>query len=174
MKTTIILLFILVPLAAANRGISATRWSPREDVGTLTTEERIVMVLRDSGFSRPMQRIILAQAKHESGGFKNSLTVYHNNVFAMLHPRQRRTLSMGPWAKAEGRGGYGSYASIEDATRDYILYCRFMNVQQKTDAKSYIYQLKRLWYFGDNRERYLRGVQYWMRQDSTVRNFSTN
>lgn len=173
MRTTFILLFFLVPVIQSVPGKS---FSPLggDDLSTLelTQEEKIVAVLRDSGYSAPMQRIILAQAKHESGGFTNSLAVYHNNVFAMLHPSRRRTLSLGPLAKAEGRGGYGSYATIEDATRDYIMYCRHMGIDPKESATDYIYQLKRKRYFTDNVTRYLRGVQQWMKSDTTVRNFS--
>lgn len=171
MKTITVLLLLLLPVTAKNSAMCCTTpvlFAPLQ----LTTEERIVKVLRDSGYSREMQRIILAQAKHESGGFTNSLTVKHNNLFGMMHPRGRPTLSLHGKAWAEGRPGYASYETLEASVADYILYSRYVKVQAKADPRSYIYQLKRLGYFGDHTENYLRSVRRWMKGDTTVRNFS--
>lgn len=174
MKTAALLLLLLIPVSAIN----AVYPRPVEEVMpasiVFTKEERIVAVLKDSGYSREMQRIILAQAKHESGEFTNPLTVKHNNLFAMRHPKRRSTLSLGAFAEAEGRGGYASYSSIDSAVADYILYMRFAAVQPMPDAESYITQLKNKKYFTDRTSRYFGGVAYFMKRDSTVRNFSTN
>jgi hypothetical protein len=172
MKTITILLLLLLPVTAMNSVMSSSEPLGAELI--LTTEERVVQVLRDSGYSREMQRIILAQAKHESGGFTNSLTRKHNNLFGMLHPRSRPTLSLDGSAWAEGRVGYARYESLEASVGDYLLYKKFVNAEDKPDAKSYIYQLKRLGYFTDNAGNYLGGVKRYMRGDSTVRNFSPN
>lgn len=102
-----------------------------------TPEERITKVLYDSGYSMRMTQIILAQARHESGNFTNPLTKSHCNVFGMRHPRVRPTTSLGPLAKAEGRTGYASFNSIEDATRDYILYSRYIKAPTDTTLEYY-------------------------------------
>lgn len=172
MKAFTVLLLLLLPVTAMNSVMcSPSTVSP---VLELTTEERVVQVLRDSGLSREMQRVILAQAKHESGDFTNSLTRKHNNLFGMLHPRSRPTLSLDGSAWAEGRKGYARYESLEASVADYLLYKKFVNAEDKPDAKAYIYQLKRLGYFTDNTGNYLGGVKRYMRGDSTVRNFSPN
>lgn len=171
MKTFIAVLLLLTPLAAQNRTIHLSLYVPKEFV--LTVEERVVAVLRDSGFSRTMQRIILAQAKHESGNFTNPLTVNHNNIFAMHHPgKSRPTTSLGPWGRAEGRTCFASFASIESSVTDYILYKKSYGIVDKENERGYVYELKRHRYFEASTELYIRCVQRWMAADSTVRNFS--
>lgn len=179
---TLILLLLLLPVVSMNKGLEATAYSPKKvkkavvaDSITLTIEERIVTVLRDSGFSRTMQRIILAQAKHESGNFKSRLARNHNNIFGMTHPGTRHfTTSLGPLARAEGRGGYASYTSIEHSVADYILYKKRRQIEDSEDVSAYIYQLKRKHYFEARADKYLKAINRWMLSDTTVRNFSTN
>jgi len=179
MKQTIILLLLLAPLVSMNKGMGSQALVPKKDesveptpvVIELTTEERIVAILKDSGFSHSMQRIILAQAKHESGGFTSRLARQHNNIFGMKHPGRGPTYSRGPYARAEGRKGYASYLSIDSAVTDYIMYKRRRQIENAIDAKTYVYHLKKKHYFEAKPDRYLRAVERWMLSDSTVRNF---
>lgn len=172
MKKLCVTIIMLVVWHATNEAILGSNRNYSVPI-ELTTEERIVAVLRDSGFTRVMQRIILAQAKHESGRFTNPLTINHNNIFAMMDPgKWRKTTSLGPYGEAEGHRGFASFATIEQSTRDYILYKRDRKIADTTNEIAYIRELKRHRYFQANVDLYIKAVQYWMARDSTVRNFS--
>ncbi len=177
MKTIFFLLcfFSLNKLDGETRLLEVTPLIELTPIDSLTTEEKIVAVLVDSGYSRTMQRIILAVAKHESGVFTNPLSKYHYNFFSMQHPKRRATLSVGPMATAEGRRSrYGSYLSIDSAVTDYLMHKRYLKLPDATSAKQYVYAMKAKGYFEDNPERYLRAIWKHMKADSTVRNFSLN
>lgn len=175
MKKLCVTIILLVVWHATNEAVLSFKrnyYIPPELI-KLTTEERVVAVLKDSGFTRIMQRIILAQAKHESGKFTNPLTINHNNIFAMMDPgRWRKTTSLGPYGEAEGRRGFASFATIEQSTRDYILYKRRIKIADTKNEIDYIRDLKRHKYFQADVNLYIKAVQYWMARDSTVRNFS--
>ena len=172
MKTIILLLLMLLPTMAMNRAF--TKITKIEAIN-LSVEERIVKVLRDSGYSRQMQRIILAQAKNESACFKSLLSVRHNNIFGMMHPgRKTLTFSLGGHGYAEGRYGYAVYSSIDSAVADYIQYRKRMSIPSSDDPTTYILALKKKGYFTSDVKEYIRNVRFWMRRDTSVHNFSSN
>jgi uncharacterized FlgJ-related protein len=153
---TIILFLAALPLAGE------LPKKPESPPTLLSPEERVIQVLYDSGFSTRMVKIILAQASLESGGFKSKLSRTHNNVFGMRHPSKRPTTSLGGLARAEGRNGYASYASIEDSVRDYILYYRFINAPDTT-TKEYVTFLKQKRYYESDEKLYLKLVEKWIK-----------
>ncbi|MFN7465299.1 MAG: glucosaminidase domain-containing protein [Pseudanabaena sp.] len=92
------------------------------DVTPLSKEDSIKLVLFRYDLDTNIVKLLVAQAKHESGNFKNKLTKY-NNVFAR-HYSKFDTLALGPGAEAEGHNNFAKYKSIEDATISQYLYLK--------------------------------------------------
>jgi hypothetical protein len=130
----------------------------------LTTEDRIIKVLQDSNYSLRMQQIIVAQAKHESGNFTNSLTRKYNNIFAMLHSKYD-PFSKGNYGYAEGRKGYAVYDRIEESTRAYIWYTRKKKYPSDTTLVAYVDILKAKSYFTGNKKEYLNSLTIHISKD---------
>lgn len=105
-------------------------------------------------------RILVAQARFESGDYTNRLALIHNNIFSMQDPRIRKTTSLGPLASAEGRHNtYASYESIRSAVVDLFLYFEARNIDLTQHSVSkYVYLLKKKSFFEAPTIEYRRGV----------------
>lgn len=148
--------FALLPMLSEKKVVKEEK-IVIDTIKTYTTEERIAKVLSDSGFSLRMQRIIVAQAKLESGCFNNNLTKKHNNLFGMRHPRIRKTYSIGAYARAEKRNGYASYNSIDSCVTDFIYYYRSIKAYDTT-VEQYVKHIKKKGYFEANEKQYVRSL----------------
>lgn len=133
----------------------------------LSTDQKIIKILSDSGFSIRMQRNILAQSKLESGDYTNRLARNHNNVFSMRHPGKRPTLSLGPYARAEKKNGYASFHSVDSSVVDFMMYMRYCHIPDTT-VEGYVKILKRKGYFQDNEMKYLEGMKEWLEKDKNL------
>lgn len=105
-------------------------------------------------------KILVAQARFESGGYTNRLTRLHNNVFSMQHARQRATTSLGAFASAEGRPNtYASYSSVRSAVVDLFYYfdARKIDLRQHS-ITNYVYILKSKSFFEASTEHYKKGL----------------
>lgn len=109
-------------------------------------KERIFNELVRLGVDTLSAKVFTAQAHLESGGFTNPLTKKHNNVFSILHDKSRKlTTSLGPYAKAEGRAGYASYASIEAAVQDFLYFLDYWGISRLQHSTGlYASRLKKL------------------------------
>lgn len=109
------------------------------------SSERVFKAFLTFGIDSTSAKIFTAQAVHESGNFTNKLTRNNNNIFAVLHDPYRPTTSIGNYGKAEGRSGYASYASIEAAVADFILFMGYWGISlQQSSISLYCSRLKRL------------------------------
>jgi hypothetical protein len=140
---------------------------PARPIEAMSTQERIVRVLSDSGISVRMQQILLAQADYESGGFKNSLTKKWNNVYSMLHSR-RDPYSLGNWGYAEGRSGYSVYLSIENSVCARLWYSRSWKYPADTTVEAYVTHIKSRGYFTGDAKEYLAGMQARMKKNEAL------
>ena len=137
-----------------------------------TIEEKILSVLIDSGFSICEQAIILAQTKHESGYYTNSISRKNNNVFS-LHKRRNSIYVMPEKARAEGCTCFAIYRTIEDATRDYLQYRERLRIPKDFSVEEYVSLIKRKKYFTDNEKKYLSSMKQLIAKDETlVTNFN--
>lgn len=66
--------------------------------------------------------LLVAQSKHESGNYQNSLTPY-NNVFAR-HYSKKDTFAISAGAPGEGHTRFAKYPSVEWATLSQLDYLR--------------------------------------------------
>lgn len=163
--TLILVMVWMKPLASPKIGPPTEEefFKTQEYIFYIPIEKRIDFVLQKAGIQPFNRRLIIAQAKLESGNFKNKLTRKHNNIFAMRHPSRRPTTSLGPLATAEKRKGYASYASIEDATRDFLMYLEYVKLQPKYKSTyAYVSDLKRKRYFESNLDHYVKGIKYYL------------
>lgn len=109
------------------------------------SKERIFNELVKQGVDSASARVFTSQAFLESNSLKNGLTKNHNNPFAILHDKNRKTTSLGPFGYAEKRGGYASYASLEAATRDFLYFLDYWGVSRIQHSCSlYSLRLKHL------------------------------
>lgn len=136
-----------------------------------TIEEQILAVLIDKGYSICEQAIILAQSKHESGHYTNSISK-KNNVFS-LHKRKNSSYVLPAKALAEGCTCFATYQSIEDATLDYLQYRDRIRVSKELSVEEFVALIKSKKYFTDNEERYLASLKRLIARDDTlVANFN--
>ena len=100
---------------------------------------------------------IVAQSATETqtkqGPWTSNIFKTLNNGFGMLHPRQRKTTSIGPGSKqpgSEGGGSYATYNSFSDSAKDLLLYfdARKVNWDEIDNATEYVAWLKSKGYFG--------------------------
>lgn len=121
MKTILTAFFLLLSTTRSQEA----KINYKDEVETpvaLSKEDSIKLVLYRYELDTNIVRLLVAQAKHESGNFKNKLTKY-NNVFAR-HYSKFDTLALGPGAEAEGHSNFAKYKSIEDATISQYLYLK--------------------------------------------------
>lgn len=85
-------------------------------------ERRIRQVLIKEGVDEFTIELLVAQSKHESGEYKNSLTEF-NNVFAR-HYFRADTFAISAGATAEGHSRFSKYPSVEYATLSQLWYFR--------------------------------------------------
>lgn len=169
MRVLILLLLLFVSVGAKeattmNENCSYVQVSM---IDTTTVEGKMIKILSDSGYSVRMQQIILAQAKFESGNFKNSLTRKHNNVFGMLHSK-RDPYSVGNWGFAEGRTGYAVYNSINESVYARMWYSRQKGYPKDASVEDYVHHMKQKKYFEATEKEYLKGLKKLINQDSAI------
>lgn len=164
MKHLLIWVLFLLPLCGHNQ----VEGQPNEvdysyaipiNVEELTTEQRITLVLEDAGLDSMTVKLMVAQSKHESGNYKNSLTRKHNNVFAR-HWDKRDTLSLGSGGSAEGHSRFARYESVEKATLSQLAYFKRKGYSMKWDsAESFAKELKSKHYYEDSTRNYVNALR---------------
>ncbi len=130
-------------------------------------EQRIYKTLLSEGVDSVSAKIITAQAAFESGFFKNDLTLKHNNVFALLHNPYRKTYSFGSKGQAEHdrRSGYAQFRSIEEATKDFVIFLNYRKLGTKfANCDIYAWLLKQKRYYGSPWEQYAKGLRHCQRK----------
>jgi uncharacterized FlgJ-related protein len=107
------------------------------------------------------RKLIIAQARLESGNYNSKLYQEHCNLFATQHPKRRPTYSKGPYGSAEGRKNrYASFNSVEESVEDHLLY--FNYIEEKPHSKStaqYVRKLKANHYFESSEQKYINGIK---------------
>jgi len=90
--------------------------------------------------------LLVAQSKHESGNYTNSLTKY-NNLFGRHHHKTDK-YSLGAGAHAEGHSRFARYATVEDAVLSQLDYLHRKDYSFKwNSAYQYAIELKKKKYY---------------------------
>lgn len=105
-----------------------------EDEEPLTKEARVInnyKAIRDAlpaNVKDEFAKLLTAQAMHETGVFTSRLYLEQNNLYGMTQPTIRETISTG------GVNGWANYASLEDSTKDLLLYFKEFNMNPADKA----------------------------------------
>lgn len=127
-----------------------------------STVDAVLKVHNVPPFTR---KLLVAQAKFESGNYTNSLFRNHNNLYGMMHPRKRTTKSIGGKARAEGKAGYAKFRSVEDSVEDMLIYLWDKEQMPRyTSTKQYVHFLKTNKFFTASELHYLHGLEYYLKQ----------
>jgi hypothetical protein len=122
--------------------------------GPMSIEDRILTMLITHGVGYEAAKIILAQAKLESGHFSSDIFLENNNPFGMKQARSRETTAVGT------HRGHAVYPTVEHAVKDYILWMQCAGISmQETCPVKYVELLNMKKYFEDSSRRYIRGIQ---------------
>lgn len=160
MKTIILLVFLVLVCSVKTTSNGVERLPVVE---ILTVDQRI-MIAFDT-IPDPMKKLLLAQAKHESGNFTNKLTRTANNFMAINHSSNRPTLSLGRNGHAEGRSGFAVYSSLDSAALDFVYFMQYKNIPDTfTRADTYAKFLKKINYYEDSEVNYRRALNRWLKQ----------
>ena len=145
MKSTFGILIILV-CSHIDIGIKSYDTKPVTVVEKINYEQEIRRVLEKEGVDSYVIELLVAQSKHESGNYKNSLTPY-NNVFAR-HYSKYDTFATSSGAKAEGHSRFAKYPSVEYATLSQLWYFRRHNYTFNwKSTKEFAIELKKKRYY---------------------------
>lgn len=120
MKSTILTLILLVSSCVKVGRAADENLCP--NVVDFSYEGRIRYTLQSQNLDAYVVELLVAQSKHESGNYRNSLTPY-NNVFAR-HYSKYDTFATSAGAKAEGHSRFAKYPSIEYATLSQVEYLK--------------------------------------------------
>mgnify|MGYP003419860807 FL=1 len=159
-KIITLLLLLILPYSMSQKVMAGKRLSLVKKVDShLSIENKMLNVFVEHGVDTLMAKILVAQASHESGRFKNPLTKRHKNVFSIMHYSKRETLSLGGYGHAEGRDGYCSYASIDSSSVDMLMYMKFRNIP-RTFKSITVYSkfLKKKGYYEADEKLYAKAV----------------
>lgn len=103
--------------------------------------------------------LLTAQAAFETDNFTSAVLVNNNNAFGMRQPQVRDTTSLGD------KGGYASYATIDDSIKDRLLWDDYNKVSYEgATVTTFVQNLNKLSYFEDSFLNYKNGVNAWMKK----------
>lgn len=118
-RTLTILILLTVSVGMAEDELCSSINSESEPVDY---ENRIRRTLETQEIDPYVIELLVAQSKHESGNYRNSLTPY-NNVFAR-HYSKKDTFAISAGAPAEGHSRFAKYPDVEAATLSQLDYLR--------------------------------------------------
>lgn len=146
MKTIVSLLTILI-LSTGSIGMSENELcSSFYEEEKIDYEGRIRRTLESQEIDPYVIELLVAQSKHESGNYRNTLTPY-NNVFAR-HYSKRDTFAISAGAPAEGHSRFAKYPSVEYATLSQIVYLRRLKYSFKWESPyQFALELKKKHYY---------------------------
>lgn len=159
-KTIMMLLLAILPYSISQATMVVEKLElPREINSDLSIELQLFNTFLENDIDTVMAKILVAQASHESGRFKNPLTKKHHNVFSIMHTSKRQTLSLGGFGYAEGRGGYCSYSSTDSSAIDMLMYMKFRKIPNNfSSVTEFSRELKKKKYFEADEKLYAKAV----------------
>ena len=114
------------------------------------------------GVQENFARMLIAQAAHETGGFRSRIYLQNNNLFGMRMPRIRKTVAV------RELDTYAYYNSSFDSLDDMILWLNarrsFNHAVLNMNIENYTRWLREQAFYEDTHENYSRGVQQWYNQ----------
>ena len=164
MKSTITLLVVLAFTftKVGSASLTGTHFPDQSEV-VIDYEAEIRDVLESEGLEPFVVDLLVAQSKHESGNYKNSLTKY-NNVFAR-HYHKNDTFATSAGAKAEGHSRFAKYPNLRNATLSQISYLKRKQYSFKwKSAYQFSLELKSKHYYEAPIEVYTNALNKYLRK----------
>jgi hypothetical protein len=143
--------FLMIMLCLNTTIVGDLPFKPVDDVCAGLTKKKAIEckvreVLVKQNLDSFVVELLVAQSKHESGNYTNSLTKY-NNLFGRHHHKTDK-YSLGAGARAEGHSRFARYATIEDAVLSQLDYLHRKEYSFKwSSAYQYAIELKRKKYY---------------------------
>lgn len=148
--TVLILALLIFPAKKVGKAFNAEINSVKI---ALDSESVIRRTLKNQKLDCFVIELLVAQSKHESGNYKNSLTEY-NNVFAR-HYHRVDTFATSAGACAEGHDRFAKYPSLEYATLSQLAYFKRKGYSFKwNSADQFALELKQRGYYEAPIEKY--------------------
>lgn len=120
------------------------------------SNDRIIREIIERSNYRQMADLIVAQAKHETKGYRSAIFNENNNFFGMKMPEKRQTKAVGI------NRNHAVYKSKSDSVKDYLLWLDYNKFPIITRADVFVTELKRKRYFTDTIENYTKGIVLWL------------
>jgi len=121
-------------------------------------EQRIRKVLKKAGLNDNQIRIVIAQAKVESGNFSSPVYRRNKNCFGMRDAKIRPENSLNDF----DADGYANYNNIEQSVKDYLLWIEYNHLTISEDPLQWAALLKQKKYFQSNTVEYGEAIKSWM------------
>lgn len=129
---------------------------------------RVLAAAASAGIPFYAQKLIAAQAMHETGNFTSNVYRQNNNAFGMKIPNVRKSpyiLGAGTSAPAsEGSTPYAKYSSVEDSVKDVLHLYAYNGIRwgQLDSPTAFGAWLKQKSYYGASQQAYSAALQRWM------------
>lgn len=135
----------------------------------MSIEQKILAAAKSKGMPSNMQRLILAQAKHETANFSSNAFKKNNNLFGY------KAVSGAKWQIGNGitsseGNAYAAYSSIEHSVYELCDWITRRQAQGKfpvdlttiTTPEMYATLLKNSSYYGDTVANYTKGLKHFL------------
>lgn len=125
----------------------------------LNYDQIIYNVAIDEGLSPKLASFMVQQAKFESGNYQSDVFKDCNNSYGYKYVGQ--SLSTGPCNGSPEGDNYAGYESVADSAKEVARWIKRREDQFKdvNTSDDYSAVLKKNGYFGDNLERYQKGLR---------------
>ncbi len=138
----------------------------------MSFDQRIYNQAIADGMPPALALLIVAQARHETGGYTSSVFKLCNNAFGYKWVNQ--STAEGSCSMSPEGDSYARYLSVEDSTHEITLWIkrrqnegRFPdNLSSITTYTQYANLLKSVGYYGDSISNYAAGLSYWLKRIS--------
>jgi hypothetical protein len=136
----------------------------------MITDEKIYNQAISDGMPPVLATLIVAQARHETGGYTSNVFKTCNNCFGYKWVGQ--SSAAGPCTSSPEGNEYAKYNTIEQSTHELTQWIRRRQTEGKFPADLHTINtpdqygdlLKTAGYFGDSLTAYVNGLIYWLQK----------
>jgi uncharacterized FlgJ-related protein len=135
----------------------------------MTTEEKVYKAAIDLDVPKSLALLIVAQSKHETGGYTSNAFHKDNNLFGYKYVGQKIAT---PGIKSSESDHYAHYTSVEDSVLELVNWIkrritegRFPSMCNIKTKEHYASLLKAAGYFGAPQIEYVNGLNHWYKSD---------
>jgi flagellum-specific peptidoglycan hydrolase FlgJ len=131
-------------------------------------ESIIYETAMQAGIPDPLARLMVAQAKHETGNFASNFFKKYNNAFGYSYVSGAKWQLPTPGTTADNGKPIAAYASLQNSVMEVVDWIKrrvnegkFPSLSTITTPEQYAQLLKAAGYYGDTVDNYLRGLRHY-------------